>query len=189
MILHLIRHGRTQANEKRLYCGYTDIPLSEQGRLDLMALKDTVVYPIADIYITSGLRRASESLQILYDRKPDVVIEEFKELNHGDFEMKSYDELKDDPEYQRWIGDTYNEASPGGESRAVFDRRVMTGFDKLLGIEADSIVVVSHGGVIVSIMERLFPGQRDFYQWQPRNGRGYTLDISSNSAELISEIC
>jgi len=153
-----------------------------------MVLKDTVVYPVADVYISSGLRRASESLRILFEREPDLVIEELKELNHGVFEMKSYDELKDDPEYQRWIGDTYNEASPDGESGAVFEKRVKAGLDKLLGIDADSIVAVSHGGVIASIMERLFPGQRNFYQWQPRNGRGYTLDINKNNAELISEI-
>ena len=184
----MIRHGRTQANEKRLYCGYTDVPLSEQGRRDLAELKVTVAYPVAEIYITSGLRRTTETLQILYDREPDMVIEEFKELNHGDFEMKSYDELKDKPEYQRWISDTFNEAGPGGESRAAFDKRVMTGFDKLLCIDADSAVVISHGGVIVSIMERLFPGQRDFYQWQPRNGYGYSIDINNKSSVLVSEI-
>ena len=190
MILSIIRHGLTQANERRLYCGHTDVPLSEQGKQDLMVIKDTVAYPVADVFITSGLIRTSETLRILYDREPDLVIEEFKELNHGDFEMKSYDELKDKPEYQRWIGDTYNEAAPGGESRAAFDKRVMTGFDKLLCIDADSAVVVCHGGVIVSIMEWLFPGQRNFYQWQPRNGRGYTLDVtlSNNNAVLISEI-
>ena len=122
------------------------------------------------------------------DREPDLIIEELKELNHGVFEMKSHDELMHDPGYQRWIGDIHNEAPPGGESRTAFEKRVKAGLDNLLCIEADSIVVVSHGGVIVSIMERLFPGQRNFYQWQPRNGRGYTLDISNKNAILISEI-
>ncbi|MBR4078576.1 MAG: phosphoglycerate mutase family protein, partial [Christensenellaceae bacterium] len=31
MKLYLIRHGRTMANEKWLYCGSTDIPLSDNG--------------------------------------------------------------------------------------------------------------------------------------------------------------
>ena len=32
MSIYLIRHGKTEANEKHLYCGSTDLPLSEKGR-------------------------------------------------------------------------------------------------------------------------------------------------------------
>ena len=35
MIIYLIRHGRTEANEKWLYCGSTDLSLSEKGREEL----------------------------------------------------------------------------------------------------------------------------------------------------------
>lgn len=35
MTIYLIRHGKTEANEKRLYCGITDLPLSEAGRDEL----------------------------------------------------------------------------------------------------------------------------------------------------------
>jgi len=188
MKLSVIRHGVTEANEKKLYCGITDVPLSEHARLYLKELKKIIVYPVADMYITSGLTRTTETLKILYDREPDVIIEEFRELNHGDFEMKSYNELKDNPDYQRWIGDIYNEACPNGESGEALHIRVKTGLDKLLGLNAKSIVVICHGGVIVSIMERMFPGQRNFYEWQPENGRGYTLEINSEKAELISDI-
>ena len=31
MRIYLIRHGKTEANERRLYCGSTDLPLSRQG--------------------------------------------------------------------------------------------------------------------------------------------------------------
>jgi alpha-ribazole phosphatase len=176
------------ANEMNLNCGWTDVLLSSKGKQDLVALKESVDYPLADAYVSSGMARAAETLWILYDREPDVVLEELREMNLGDFEMKSYDELKDNPEYQRWISDTYNKACPNGESRAVFNERVLSGFNKLCSIKADSAVVICHGGVIVSIMERLFPGQRSFYQWQPGNGHGYTLDITSGNAILVSEI-
>ena len=35
MSIYLIRHGRTEANEKWLYCGSTDLSLSEKGRKEL----------------------------------------------------------------------------------------------------------------------------------------------------------
>ena len=38
MSIYLIRHGKTEANEKRLYCGSTDLPLSEKGRAELRAM-------------------------------------------------------------------------------------------------------------------------------------------------------
>ena len=31
MIIYLIRHGKTEANERHLYCGSTDLPLSDAG--------------------------------------------------------------------------------------------------------------------------------------------------------------
>ena len=33
--IHLIRHGKTEANEKGIYIGNTDFPLSEEGRREL----------------------------------------------------------------------------------------------------------------------------------------------------------
>ena len=42
MTIYLIRHGKTEANEKHLYCGSTDLPLSEAGKEELCKLMDTV---------------------------------------------------------------------------------------------------------------------------------------------------
>ena len=179
MTIHLIRHGTTEANEKQLYYGWTDLPLSEQGRKDLIALKETGIYENADIYITSGLARADESLQILYGREPDIIVEEFKEMNFGAFEMKSHDELIDDPEYQRFITGGSSAACPGGESRDAFKKRVKAGLKKLYSIKSESIAVICHGGAIVTIMEHYFPGQKEYYEWVPDNGRGYILDIAN----------
>lgn len=36
MKLILIRHGKTEANEKHLYCGSTDVSLSESGIKELI---------------------------------------------------------------------------------------------------------------------------------------------------------
>jgi alpha-ribazole phosphatase len=140
------------------------------------------------VYITSGLKRANETLRILYNREPDFVIGEFKEIHLGDFEMKTYDELKDKLEYQLWINDFYNFACPNGESNAEFDERVKAGLDKLSDIKTDSAVIICHGGVIVSIMERMFPNQKNFFEWQPENGRGYILEFNFENTKLISEI-
>lgn len=121
--IFLFRHGKTEANEKHLYCGKSDLPLSQKGEAELRikrqaesslnappASRGFSIYPdISHCKIfTSGLKRTSQSLGILYPEiSPDfdkVTAEpSFREIDFGDFEMKSYEELKDNPEYQKWL--------------------------------------------------------------------------------------
>ena len=187
MRLHIIRHGMTQANEKHLYCGQTDLALSEFGKQSLTELKQTLDYPKADVYITSNLKRTIETLFILYNCKPDYIMEEFNEINFGKFEMKTHDELSNDPDYKSWINDQTNITCPGGESSVIFLNRIKKGLDKLHNLKAKSIVLVCHSGVIAMIMETLFPDEKNFYKWQPDFGCGYTIDIERDNVLLISD--
>lgn len=176
MTIHLVRHGKTDANEKKLYCGATDLPLSANGVAELAELKARGIYPAADMYFTSGMARAAQTLELLYGNVKNIPIPDLAEFNFGQFEMKSYDELKGNGAYQAWIMDESGDvACPGGESRNHFDQRVVRGFAKVIKQIRESAVIICHGGVIVSIMERQFPGQRNFYEWQPKPGRGYSL--------------
>lgn len=171
MKLYLIRHGKTEANEKRLYCGSTDLPLSEAGREALKLLH----YDIQNVrFLTSGMKRANETLNILFG---DVLWEEepgFREVDFGMFEMHSYEELKDLPAYQAWIsGDNEANIPPEGESGAQMKRRVLEAFSAL----REDTVLICHGGVIAALMEHLFPEeQKSRYAWQPPNGHGYAIE-------------
>ena len=188
MRLTILRHGMTEANEKKLYCGRTDLPLSARGREELLALRETVRYPAAEFYVTSGMARATETLRILYGREPQMILPELNEMDFGDFEMSGYEELKHIAAYQRWIEGGCETACPGGESRDILDARVAAGLRALAGLGVASAVAVCHGGVIVSVMERFFPGQKNFYEWQPKFGRGYALDIGGEAAVLIAGV-
>ena len=183
-MIHIIRHGKTVANEKKLYCGQTNLPLSEQGILDILEYKKRELYPgVVDVFFTSGMLRAEETMQLIYGQVASEVLPQLAEFNFGSFEMKSYDNLKRQPGYQDWINDEVGDVRcPGGECKLGFTQRVLEGFDALLCIyrqqEAGSALLLSHGGVIVCLMEHLFPKTRNFYEWQPGPGRGYTLSYS-----------
>lgn len=43
--VYLIRHGMTDEGGEGRYIGHTDVPLSEEGRQQLIRLKDELVYP------------------------------------------------------------------------------------------------------------------------------------------------
>ena len=171
MTIYLIRHGKTAANERRLYCGSTDLPLSERGRAELKELH----HDIRNVhFLTSGMRRANETLELLFGAVSYDTDPRFREVDFGAFEMRGYEELKDDPAYQAWItGDNERSIPPGGESGEQMTRRVLAAFSEL----RDDTCIVTHGGVIAAIMAQLFPeAGKHRYQWQPKNGHGYIIE-------------
>ncbi len=53
-------------------------------------------------------------------------------MDFGQFEGKNYEELKDNPDYQKWIDSNGTLPFPGGEPREQFIRRSMEGFDWMM---------------------------------------------------------
>lgn len=177
MKLLLLRHGQTEATRLHCYCGSTDVPLSEEGRA---ALSGVTVPPMIHYY-TSGMRRANETMELLcpgisYDEIPAL-----REMDFGVFEMKTYEMLRDDPDYQTWItGDNEHNICPGGESGAAALERAMTALQELIA-KGEDTVVVSHGGVVAGAMNAWFPGTgKSRYQWQSRPGHGYLVEFAGD---------
>lgn len=188
--IHLIRHGTTEGNVKKWYYGSLDIPLIEAGRTALIEMRENGIYPkINGGYFTSGMKRTNQTLSIIYGNVERDEITQLREMEFGDFEGKTYEEIKDNSDYIKWLEDKVGSvALPRGDSRISFRNRVMTGLEKLINnhlrfelvfrhkedIDAESICVC-HGGVIGCIMNELFPKEREFFYWIPNQGRGFTL--------------
>ena len=171
MTVYLIRHGKTEANEKWLYCGSTDLPLSEKGREELRQLH----YEIKNVrFLTSGMKRTNETLKILFGDVPYAEDTRFREVDFGTFEMHSYEQLKDMPAYQTWCsGDNEANVPPNGESGVQMKQRALKAFSEI----NQNTVLICHGGVIAAIMASLFPEEhKTRYEWQPSNGYGYAID-------------
>lgn len=170
MTIYLIRHGKTEANEKWLYCGSTDLPLSENGRGELYQLH----YDIKNVrFLTSGMKRTNETLKILFGDVPYEEDPRFREVDFGIFEMHSYEELKETAAYQAWLaGDNEVNIPPKGESGLQMKQRVLEAFSEI----KEDTVLICHGGVIAAIMANLFPVEnKTRYDWQPGNGCGYRI--------------
>lgn len=181
MTVYLIRHGATLASEQRLYCGSTDLPLSEGGRA---ALRNRPRLTLGDVrFITSPMRRCRETLALLFGDVPCETWPDFREIDFGAFEMHSYQQLKDDPAYQAWLSaDPERTPPPGGESGGQMKKRVLQAFQSVLEANRDT-VIVTHGGVIAAILESLFPEEgKNRYQWQPKPGCGYVVTGKTYSA-------
>lgn len=146
--LTLIRHGQVQANIEKRYIGSTDMSLTVNGMKSLEKLNKAQIYKTPDYLFCSPMSRCKMTCDILFPDKIYTVIDEFHEMNFGSFEMKNYQELKDNAYYQRWIDSNGTIAFPEGESRQEFVLRCMSGFDKMLSktcccVESDSIRLIN----------------------------------------------
>lgn len=181
MKVYLIRHGMTKFNEEKKYSGSTDVSLSENGVMELESLSN--IYkniPECELFV-SGLRRTKETAEILFESKMIKGYLEFmNEMNFGDFEGFSYEELKENPIYINWIMNIRTATPNNGESMNEFEKRVLNNFiDHVIKNETDTIYV-THGGVIRLIMSKLVRSDIDFFEWETPFGKGYILEFQDD---------
>ena len=191
MKLILIRHGMTPANENRLYCGSSDIGLSENGIAQLKRMKEESAYPEPDgmLIVTSGMLRCEETLRILYGDIDHETDADLREMDFGDFELRSYEELKSDPDYMKWLeGDNESNIAPNGESGRSMSERAARALSRLIADDRDALVI-THGGVIAAIMALLFPEEnKSRYDRQPSFGGGYSVELLSGKPRRYEAI-
>ena len=96
MKIALIRHGKTEGNYKKRYVGKTDEPLADTKSLDLD-------YPACDIVIASNLKRCTQTAEFIYPNKEVKICHDLRECDFGDFEGKTYEELKENADYIKWL--------------------------------------------------------------------------------------
>lgn len=191
MKLWIVRHGKTKSNEEKRYTGKTDVSLSPSGIEEIKNLSAKGIYPNNYTIYTSSLVRTLETAKLIYgenciitDRLPSL-----NETDFGDFEGQTYENLKYDPNYQKWITDFSGVTPNNGESFEVFKQRVITGFTKLTSTVHTNSILFTHGGVIRIIMSELVDNNIPFFNWNIPNGLGYILDIEDGiitSYEVIT---
>ena len=179
--IHLIRHGRTQANEEGLYVGRTDLPLSPGGLNALLALREGGGYPTAGRLFTSPLTRCRQTLEVLYPGCRQEVVEGLAECDFGRWEGRSAASLQQDASFRDWIAGKRAEI-PEGEDAAVFQRRVTAAFEELvrelMRAGDTEAVVCTHGGVIMMLMAAYALPRAPMHEWAADDGCGFTLRIT-----------
>lgn len=180
--IHLIRHGATVANKQKLYCGKSDLPLCPEGLEELRKMAARGGYPSAGgcRIITSGMQRTEQTLEAIYGKVEHEVDPAFREIDFGAFELQSYEQLKEREDYQQWLaGDNARNRCPSGESGADVADRVRPAFDALVADGRDTILV-THGGIIATIMTDLYPdSSASRYEWQRENGQGWSVTFEN----------
>lgn len=151
-MLYLLRHGQSEANISKRYCGITDVELSclgiKQAQKAALYFKDI---NISNIY-SSPLKRAYNTAEAVSKATGVQIKKEecLKEVNFGIFENKTWDEMVSEQksETDNWIKLKHKYKFPMGEGYDDVINRIASFLDDV----EDNSVIVSHFGVIQSIL-------------------------------------
>jgi probable phosphoglycerate mutase len=122
----LIRHGETEWALSGAHTGRTDIPLTETGEQQALALRTTLAGMKFDLVLTSPLQRARRTCELAGFGEQAQLDSNLEEWAYGDYEGRSTEEIhRDRP---GWL--PFRDGFPGGETleqvavraRAVIER-------------------------------------------------------------------
>ncbi|MFD1426831.1 broad specificity phosphatase PhoE [Kroppenstedtia sanguinis] len=155
MILVWLRHGETQANRERRYCGWSDPALNQVGREQAEEAAEALSGLQVRRIWTSDLLRCRQTAEPLLTQFPEAEVEptsHLRELSFGEWEGFTYDEIhaQAPEQLQRWLAHPHRVSPPGGETGAEMESRLQRWLDRIpleLG-SGDVTVAVSHGGPI-----------------------------------------
>lgn len=171
----LVRHGETENNCAGVYCGWSDISLTEKGFMQAKKVSEKLKEEDFDCIISSDLDRTMKTAEIINKHHHVKIILEtnLREMNFGLWEGLSYREIKEKypKELKEWEKDWMDYATPSGESVKQMYERVTKAMDKIIHKnESGNILIVSHAGSIRAILAHLIGrGMKDYWKYKIDN--------------------
>lgn len=159
MRILLIRHGQSEGNIKKVFCGKIDFPLTEKGKEQGAVACEYIYanYKVCAIY-ASELTRARQTVKRLSELTgiPVSIKPQFNELFGGKWENETVPYIAEHyPEDFKVWEENVGEARPtGGESFKELADRAFKGLRTVVeecGEKDGVAVVATHGGVIRTI--------------------------------------
>ena len=156
--IFLIRHGTTEFNQKSLMQGRLDNTINQTGREEVERLAAYLKNEPFDLIFHSPMKRALQTAEIVNSRHqvPLSPVEEFVEIDLGDWEGKPYPEtfVKEQDFHHRWLLDP-DLPLPGGESFQQVADRVKPGVARILDTDFTTCAIVGHATVNRGILAAL----------------------------------
>jgi len=154
MNIYLIRHGRQSSS----LCN-VNVGLAEEGHRQADLLGRRIALYHIDALYSSHLIRAVETAEIInkYLKLQHLIRNDICEISFGDLEGNTDDYNNDNyidfkTEQMKLVEDI---SYPGGECGADVYKRAMNTIDEIVKSKKHNIAVVTHGGVIRSLLAGL----------------------------------
>lgn len=160
--IYITRHGQTQDNKDKIFSGWRDVDLDEDGIKEAHELAEKLKdIPFTKAYC-SDLARARHTLEIVLQKyHANIPITEdwrIKERDYGSLTGTSKSELeaKDPEDYKKWHR-SWATPPPSGESVADVAKRVIPFLEEMLPtLKPDDIVIITAHGNSIRPMRKYF---------------------------------
>lgn len=177
----LLRHGLSAGEAEGRYIGHTDVPLTDEGRQQLLQMRENFIYPQADALIISPLQRCAETAQLLYPALKPIEMQGFQEYFFGEYENKAPQDLKGHPLFHRWLAGEPELVPPFAETLSDFQQRICGTFlrvaDGMLKSNTQRCVIITHGGIVMALLAAFGLPEAPMHEWLTPSGCGFTLRI------------
>ena len=181
----LVRHGKTEWNKTMKYLGRTDLPLSAEGAAQLCRAG----IQCERVYV-SPMLRAKQTAEILFPGAKQLVIGDFREMDFGEFEGRSYLDMRCDADYRAWVDGGCRGRCPGGEDMEEFSGRVCAAFEKLMREhDGEKLIIVAHGGTQMTISARYLRPETDYFSGGTGTGEALRLDAADWEKNRTLRLC
>ncbi len=159
-LIGLLRHGKTQWNVKKKIQGFSDSPLTQEGKIGVKLWAETLKAVHWHRILASDLGRSRQTVSILVEELHLTVSFDprLREQNWGAWEGKTLEELRSEfpRELQQQIDAGWSFRAPDGESRLeVLYRAQKALLEATTTWPKENILVVSHQGVISCLLYHL----------------------------------
>jgi alpha-ribazole phosphatase len=172
VVIALFRHGLTLDNKRKAYLGWNDSPLCAES----LELSTTKRY---ERYFSSDLKRSIRTSKLLFSTADLILLVQLREMNFGKWEGHTYQDLKEDWQYQRWLSDPIHYCPPEGEFFQQFINRVQSGWEEItqeiLSTNLQSCAIITHGGVIRYLLSEFGADYKEFWSWHVPHDYGFEL--------------
>lgn len=175
MKLTIIRHTAVDVPAGVCY-GFSDVPLRPTFKEEAALVKKQLEDKKFDQVYTSPLSRCTKLAD--FCGFPEAVRDDrIKELNFGDWEMKSWMEI-DKAEATPWFADWLHTPAKNGESYLQMKIRVDAFLDDLKKSGMESACVFAHGGVVrlAHVYAGIYAIENSF-EFQVEYGQVFDLSI------------
>lgn len=163
--LALVRHGQSTWNAEGKWTGWTDVPLSEKGRLEAKKAGQLLASYEFHIAFSSDLTRARETLDIIKSEigktdLPTHSVQELRERHYGIFTGKVKWDIQQKVGEERFkqLRRGWSEPIPEGETLQDVHSRVVPHFQSTIHAHittGKNVLVVAHGNTIRALIKHL----------------------------------
>jgi broad specificity phosphatase PhoE len=165
--LLVIRHATTDMDGT--LCGQNDPPLNATGRAQARTLAELLENWNVRRLCASDLQRAVQTAQPLGARWgiPVETRSAFREISFGDWEGRSWSQIRADEPDVANLDSSSDFCAPGGETYECFRTRVLRALkDTLVDCNGQLTAIVTHLGVIRVILKELSPVNSAWDPWR-----------------------